>query len=402
MSAERAASSQRTRPALPGATASTYPLNTRRLPIPASGRSSGRVIWTLLILGILLECTYLALYPLLAVVTDTRSQTNQQQIQQIQQIQQALPTLFPWLPHLYWTNALPALPSLLSHISWLNLLDSHSQNIAATILAMVLLFIAGLFAVLASRTGNRALRDQTVSPITSYFSIMLLLSVLFGLTMVLSPISLNVFSREMLTSGLYGRMIAIHHVNPYSVAPTAFSHDFLQSILGLTSTTSFGPAWLDTSFGLMLLAGESVANTLLNFRILALFAHLVNAILLWSILGRLKPHLRLSLSLLYAWNPLILLFGIAYMHQEIVLLSVILLAIFFFQRNSPTLGWVFVVASLASTFLSLHASRVAYLARQSASFVVDGHGCHIGHCYYPRLCSLLACPRLRWLYNTTL
>ncbi|HCI82052.1 MAG TPA: hypothetical protein DHW02_20445, partial [Ktedonobacter sp.] len=74
--------------------------------------------------------------------------------------------------------------------------------------------------------------------------------------------------------------------------------------------------------------GESIANVLLDFRVLALLAHLANAILLWSILAQLKPQVRLSLSLLYAWNPLFLLFGVAYVHQEIVLITVVLLAIF--------------------------------------------------------------------------
>jgi len=302
----------------------------------------------LLVFGVLLELTYLALYPMLLVITGTGSQASQQ----VQQVQQALPTLFPWLPHLYWTNAFPAVPHLLATVPLLNLLDVHTQNLAATLLATLLLLFAMLLILLASKVGNRTLRIQPF-PVTSRFIIMLLLTALFGITMVVSPASLNAFSQEMLASGLYGRMIAFHHVNPYSVAPTAFPQDILQSLLGLKSTTNFGPAWLDTSFGIMLLAGESIANVLLDFRLLALFAHLANAILIWSITGQLKPHLRLSLSLLYAWNPLILLFGIAYMHQEIVLVFFVLLAIFFFQRNSPTLGWVFAVVTALINLLWL-------------------------------------------------
>lgn len=300
------------------------------------------MLWSLLVLGALLEIIYLALYPLLALITGVTPQTKTPQAQQVQLVQQALPGLFPWLPHVYWTNGLPALPEILASVSWLNLLDKHTQNLAAIVLATFLLLLAGLFVLLAASVGKRSLREQT-SPITVRFLIMLLLTALFGVTMLLAPLNLNVFSRDMLSYGLYGRMVAIHHVNPYSVSPTEFPHDLLQSLLGITTPTTSGPVWLDTSFGITLLAGESIANILVGFRLLALIAHIANAVLLWSIMVRLRPQLRLSLSLLYAWNPLILLFGVAYMHQEIVLVFFVLLAIFFFQRSSPTLGWVFVM-----------------------------------------------------------
>ena len=368
-SEERASSSfrsQRTQPALPGATASTFSLNTQRSSASIAkrgydgysgyGDSSGfrsyrRVILPLLVLGVLLELAYLALYPLLTYSINTGSDASKQ-VQQIQQVQNALPTLLSWLPHLYWTNAFPALPHVLAAFPALNLLDTHNQNSAATLLATFVLLFAALLVLLASRIGNRALRDAS-SPVAAPFLLMILMATLFGITMLVSPISLNTFSQEVLASGLYGRMIAIHHVNPYTVAPTAFPRDFLQSVLHLTATTHFGPVWLDSSFGITLLAGESVANVLLDFRILALLAHLANAILLWSILAQLKPRLRLSLSLLYAWNPLMLVFGIAYVHQEIVLITVVLLAIFFFQRNSPTIGWVFVVLAALINLLWL-------------------------------------------------
>jgi hypothetical protein len=71
--------------------------------------------------------------------------------------------------------------------------------------------------------------------------------------------------------------------------------------------------------------------------------HLANIALLWTILTRAKPQIRLWATLLYAWNPLVLLFGIAEMHQELVLVFVILAALLFFERNSPTIGWVLVL-----------------------------------------------------------
>jgi hypothetical protein len=98
-------------------------------------------------------------------------------------------------------------------------------------------------------------------------------------------------------------------------------------------------------------AQNNVATTILVFRVLGLCAHLLNVVLLWAILTRAKPEIRLSATLLYAWNPLVLLFGIAEMHQEMVLICILLAAILFFQRNSPTIGWVFVLLASLLNFL---------------------------------------------------
>ena len=355
--------SQRTEPAQPGFSTTTFPRDVQRSPLPATRRGEGRAAFLLLFLGIVLELTYVVLYPLLAVITNVGTTAKQSSISTVQQ---ALPTLFPWLPNLYWTTVLPALPRLLATAPPLNLLDGATQNTAALLLALILLSFAGILVLLAARVGN--LTPHTLSsPVKSRLWLLLLLTLLFGVTMVLAPTSLNSFSQDMLAYGLYGRMIAVHHINPYSVAPTAFPTDPVQALLGLSTTTSYSPVWLDISMGLSLFSGESIANILLNFRLLGLLAHLTNTILLWAIVARFKPQLRLSLTLLYAWNPLFLLSGIAYMHQEIVLVTIALLAIFFFQRNSPTIGWVFVVltALMNLLWLPLLAIFLRYMLHES-------------------------------------
>ena len=195
-SEERASSSfrsQRTHPALPGATASTFPLNTQKASVSIvkrgpdrysgygdySGFSSyRRVILPLLVLGVLLELAYLALYPLLAYSINTGSDVGKQ-TPHMQQVQSALPTLLPWLPHLYWTNGFPALLHVLAALPALNLLDTHNQSSAATLLATCVLLFAALLVLLASRIGNFALRDSS-APIAAPFVVMLLMAALLA------------------------------------------------------------------------------------------------------------------------------------------------------------------------------------------------------------------------------
>lgn len=292
----------------------------------------------LLSLGILLELLFLALYPLLVGAASSNNIA-----------QQALLGVFPWLPKLYWTNALPALPQLLARISAFNVDNSGgSANLFLFVLA-----ITFLFALLAASVGRRALRERLpASTIRMLFAITLMLTVLFGLTFVLLPAAMT---HEMFLYGTYGRLITVYHVNPYAVSLSAFPHDLLQKGIakGAAPATTSGPVWIDLSIPIVLLARDSIANILLGFRLLGFIAHVGNAILLWVILTKLKPELRLAATLLYAWNPLILLFGIGEMHQDIVPVLFILLAIVFFQRKSLLLGWVLLLLAVLVNVLCL-------------------------------------------------
>jgi hypothetical protein len=102
-----------------------------------------------------------------------------------------------------------------------------------------------------------------------------------------------------------------------------------------------------------LLARESIANVIFGFRLIGLTAHLVNAVLIWVIVGKLKPEARIFATVLYAWNPLVLLLSINEMHLDVVLALFFLLAILFFQRNSPLLGWVLVLVTVLMTLWCL-------------------------------------------------
>ena len=356
---------RRTQPALPGATSPTasvvarsrppYLVEPRKAPRkrPNYGR---RAVLQLLVLGILLELLFLALYPLLAGVAPTGNIA-----------QQALLGIFPWLPKLYWTKAFPALPSVLAHISAFNVGSSGGN----ANLLMLVLAIAFLLMLFAAQTGRRALRERLpIRTMRTLFSIMLLMTLLFGLTFLFLPAAMT---HEMFLYGTYGRLITVYHMNPYAVSLAAFPHDLLQGGLpkNVPPTSASGPVWLDFSIPVVLLARDSIANVLFVFRLLGLIAHVANALLLWVILTKLKTELRLAATLLYAWNPLVLLFGIGEMHQDIVLVLFILLAIVFFQRNALLLGWVLILlAALMNAFCLLLLPLIfGLLPRETRAFI---------------------------------
>jgi len=307
----------------------------------------------LLALGAVLEGLYLALYPLFASTITKNAAARQ-----------AMLGVFPWLPHLYWTTWLPFLTRALAHIPALDPSKGGNANLLGLLLAC-----AFVLALLAARVGNRVIKERLSAAQTRIiFLTILLLTGIFGLTLLCVP---GMMSQDLFLYGLKGRMILVYHVNPYLVPQEAFPHDVLYTALlkGVRDTIVYGPVWIDLSILVALPAGASVANIMIGFRLLGLIAHLLNVLLIWTILAKLKPEARITGTLLYAWNPLVLLMSVAEMHQTVVVVLFVLLAVFLFQRKSLMLSWAFLLLAALINFwyLLLLPLFLLLLAREARS-----------------------------------
>src|SRR5579863_10267531 len=352
---------KRTQPALPGVTLPTSPIvapsqynlmNSHEPRQPTQKRRS-RYGWhatfKLTGSGLFVAIFLLALYPLLANVSAGPTYGA---------AQQAITGLFPWLSRLYWTTNAPVIPQLITHLTGATF-DPATGGGSANLL-FLLMGLAFIVMLVAGRTGSRVMREQlSRGDARLLFWTVFLFAILFGLICLFTPgAGPTIMTRDMFQYGLYGRLVTVYHVNPYSVPLSAFTHDVLQRgiVSGLTNVPLLpvsGPVWIDLCIPVALLSHGSIANVLMDFRLLGLIAHLANTILIWTILARQKPETRLSATILYAWNPLVLLMGISGMHQEVVVVLFILLGILLFQRRSPMLAWVFLLLAALINLLGL-------------------------------------------------
>lgn len=355
---------QRTQPGL-GVTRPTTPIVITQSPqAPRFAGQPGKNLYPgrrgaflFLGMGVIVEVFLLALIPLLTQFTASNDP-----------VQIALLNLFPWAPKLYWTTSLPLLLHLLAQVPVLNPTTLQGNT------TLVVLIVGALFLCLflAARLGNRIVKERlsTLDNQIIFWTI-LALTTLFALTMLCAPIGLNALSQDMLLYGAYGHVVVVYRANPYVASPASFHGllDPLQTIIGAKTTgvAPYGPVWMDVSVLVTLFAHSVVANILLGFRLLGLVAHLASVALLWTILSKVKPALRISATVLYAWNPLVLLFSITMMHQDVVLVMLLLAAMLFFQRNSPTLGWVLVLlaALLQPLCLLLLPLFLRFMAREA-------------------------------------
>ncbi|HEX7737234.1 MAG TPA: hypothetical protein VF458_20480 [Ktedonobacteraceae bacterium] len=328
----------RTNPALPGARLPTTPVYVpaaprQRWPRLAAGKRTStlrRVVWQLVLLGFLLGGCWLLLYPLLgATLPDTVAARD-------------LPRAFPWLAQLLWTRRWPGLVMLLSRVPWLN-----SPAVGTANLALLVLGLVGLLLLLAARAGRQAAQNQLQQgPLRVLLAVVWLFAALFAVLCALLPGGLG---KETLLAGLYGRLILVYHTNPYLASASALAHDPLYHALAPAAFVSpqAGPLWLDLTVLPAWVAQAGPLKTLLAFRVAGLILHLLNALLIWGILSKLKPEVRLAGTIFYAWNPAFLLLGIVETPQHLAALFFLLLGVFLLQRRSLLLSWAcFVLATL--------------------------------------------------------
>jgi alpha-1,6-mannosyltransferase len=224
---------------------------------------------------------------------------------------------------------------------------------------LLALFALGAALVGASCAAVMALRNAPRVAVSRRRMLALALgaTVIFGLTLVLLP---SLPSDDIFSYILYGRISAVHSANPLISTPADFRNDpFLTLVFWRDVRSVYGPAWLLLSAALSVVAqtfGGGLAVYVALFKALGFGAHLANAWLIWRILGRLAPSRQLQGTLLYAWNPLCLLEFCASGHNDAVMLTLLLLAVYCLTRESESRGWE--LAALVCLGLSISVKYV--------------------------------------------
>ncbi len=155
---------------------------------------------------------------------------------------------------------------------------------------------------------------------------------LAGLFFIFTPAML---SHDILVYASYSRLLAIYHVNPYFVPLASFPHDpYVPLNYWSGSVSAYGPLWLGVCWLVGLVVGPQVAAYVLAFRLFALAVHLLN---IWLVTRTLRamgasPRTITLGALLYAWNPLVVLESGLGGHNDVFMLTFILLAIYFIAR----------------------------------------------------------------------
>ncbi len=218
------------------------------------------------------------------------------------------------------------------------------------LLTMGLIFVAATAAHFWAVLNARRLRHAGQG--TLWF--ILGATVVMGGVVLLLP---NLFSDDVFSYILYGRIGALYHANPMLVTPAHFPHDpFLRYVYWRTTPSVYGATWLWPAEVLTHVAqrlGGSLPVYIALYKVMGLVCHLANAALIWGILVRIAPQRRVLGTVLYAWNPLAVIEFAGSGHNDALMLTYLLIGIWLAVRQFEMLAAVAWAAAITTKFILL-------------------------------------------------
>ena len=212
----------------------------------------------------------------------------------------------------------------------------HALLFAVVLLALIVIYSLSILVILRGKS--------LTTPSSRWFFVLLGAVFIFSLTLLFQP---SLLSDDVFSYIFSGRMLSIYHVDPLNTLPAQFPYDsYLQWVIaGRNTTNIYGPLWLYIASLLVIISNNPVV-TLLIFKGAAILSHLVNCLLLWAILGKIAPTRRILGTLLYAWNPLILLELAGSGHSDGVLITLFFLAVWLYVLDKGRVSHLAVAITL--------------------------------------------------------
>ncbi|MFQ5400308.1 MAG: polyprenol phosphomannose-dependent alpha 1,6 mannosyltransferase MptB [Anaerolineae bacterium] len=167
---------------------------------------------------------------------------------------------------------------------------------------------------------------------------------LFGLPLIITfPFNAtDVFRYE-----IRGRIASIYHQNPFAVPPDTFPDDPYLPLAGewAGETSPYGPIWELTAAALSGVSRSSFYLGLILFKGLGLLVHMAITAVIWQVLREAGAARRSALTMLWGWNPVLLLVLVVDAHNDGLMLLWLMLGFWMVRRGRPSLG--FLLMSLA-------------------------------------------------------
>ncbi|GHO96250.1 hypothetical protein KSF_062980 [Reticulibacter mediterranei] len=186
--------------------------------------------------------------------------------------------------------------------------------------------------------------------------------VIAGLALVFTP---SMLSHDAFVYAGYGRLLTVYHENPYFVTLSTHPQDpFTHLDDWNNAPAAYGPVWLIISMLGSWLAGDQPLTYILCYRLLGLGAHLLNMVLVVMILrasGRSERTVVLG-TLLYAWNPLVLLESSLGAHMDTAMVTLMLGGILCWVRREQSARKPDIRAALPSLLCFTLAALIKFTA----------------------------------------
>ena len=177
-------------------------------------------------------------------------------------------------------------------------------------------------------------------------------AVLFAIPLLQTyPINANDLYRYVIR----GRISSVYGESPYTTPPDAYPDDPFLPLAGewAGETSPYGPMWELLAASVTRLTQNNLLAGLLSFKLVGLLAHLVCGWLIWQLLARSNPASQRSITLLWLWNPALLLMFVVDGHNDVVMMVWQLMGIWFWRQKRPSAALFFLLLAALTKPIAL-------------------------------------------------
>lgn len=152
-----------------------------------------------------------------------------------------------------------------------------------------------------------------------------------------------------------GRLFWGYHQNPMVVAPFVVSSDPLYPYLHFWQfvPSAYGPLWFLLTAPAYLAGGNSLLRNMVAYKVLPFAFELVSLALIVLIVRRIEPQRVVAAVVCFGWNPLVLWEIAGNGHNDIVMMSFVLLAILLLLTERWPIAFPVLIGSVLVKFISL-------------------------------------------------
>ncbi len=181
---------------------------------------------------------------------------------------------------------------------------------------------------------------------------------LFGITLIYGLILINTYpinATDIYRYVIRGRIKSVYRQSQFEMPPNAFPTDPFEQYAGEWSeeTTPYGPVWELTATAVTAISGDNFYLGLLLFKGVGLFNLLGVGYILWQIQSEQPAERRTAFTLLWCWNPAILLTFVVNAHNDALMILWLMLGVWFIRRSHPTTGFLFMVTAMLTKPIAL-------------------------------------------------
>lgn len=188
----------------------------------------------------------------------------------------------------------------------------------------------------------------------------------FG-TFLLLVFSYNAFSYDLFNYIFDAKIVTHYQQNPFLAKPSDFVGDEMLNFMRWTHRFyPYGLSWLILTVPLSIIGGNIFLTTFFLFKLLAGLSYLGSGYLIYKISQNLFPKNKISNTLFFALNPLVLIEGLISAHNDMPMVFITLLSFYLYlnkRKSASFLVYIFSVgikyatAALAPSFLYLWISE---------------------------------------------